>query len=73
MVALLGVWRAGKVGTRGDSWGLGFWTEITGQKTLQAYVPLEPSFPPQRRRFMLDDSQAKKFDKSRILEKSVIF
>lgn len=35
VVALLGVWRAGK-----------------------AYVPLEPSFPPQRLRFMLEDSQA---------------
>eukprot|EP00434_Breviolum_minutum_P007196 symbB.v1.2.006351.t1/scaffold374.1/size218025/12 len=35
VVALLGVWRAGK-----------------------AYVPLEPSFPLQRLRFMLEDSQA---------------
>ncbi|CAL1135747.1 unnamed protein product [Cladocopium goreaui] len=49
VVALLGVWRAGK-----------------------AYVPLEPSFPPQRLRFILEDSQAQLLLASAELEVSTV-
>ena len=88
VVALLGVWRAGKVRklfetvTRHrfglflesvkqesrDKMGQGtsmFFCKKSGRNgflTLryhlwEAYVPLEPSFPPQRLRFILEDSQ----------------
>jgi hypothetical protein len=86
VVALLGVWRAGKVSETVTRHRFGLFLESVKQESRdkmgqgtsmffckksdrngfltlryhlwrEAYVPLEPSFPPQRLRFMLEDSQ----------------